>query len=427
VPPSQDSPSRPNLLYLVHRLPFPPDKGDRIRAFQLLRYLSQKAAVHLACLTDEPAEPGALDALSRYCAKVAVIELGPLRWVRAIGSLAKGGTASTGAFSSPQLRAVIRQWTTATPFHACLTSASSLVPYLRLAELRDVPAVVDLVDVDSQKWFDYAAASPGPRAWLYRLEGQRLRRLEAELPAWVRAVTLISDAETALYQSFCADGQVGVVANGVDLDYFQPLHLPDQKGCVFLGALDYRPNVDGIAWFCHEVWPKVRRLLPDAEIHLVGRRPALAVRRLGRLPGVILVGQVPDVRPFLAKAAVSIVPLQIARGVQNKILEAMAMAKATVVSPCCMKGLRAQVGSQLLVASSADEWTQTLVNLLQDQALRLRLGKAAREYVVHHHRWERCLAPLDSLLELPPTSAPSPPPAATNAGPSVAAVAGFSR
>jgi len=398
---------RPQLLYVVHRAPYPPDKGDRIRAYQLLRYLAPKAAVHLACLADEPIEPQVLAALRPFCERIAVIPLGPLRWVRACGSLARGRTATQGAFSSPKLRAVLRHWARLTKFDACVASASSMVPYLRLAELQGVPAVVDLVDVDSQKWLDYAAASRGWRKWLYRLEAGRLRRLESKLPSWTRAATVVSDAEAEIYRQFAGHGRIEVVTNGVDLDYFHPLPEPNQAGCVFLGALDYRPNVDGVTWFCNEVWPLVLRSRPDATIHLVGRRPVPAVQRLAELPGVELVGQVPDVRPHLAKAAVAVVPLRIARGIQNKILEAMAMGKATVISPACLKGLSANPGQDLLVAATPQEWAESLVLLLNDAPLRSRLGAAARGYVTENHRWDRCLAPLDSLLGLEPTAAPA--------------------
>jgi polysaccharide biosynthesis protein PslH len=427
VPNSLANPVRPNILFLAHRLPYPPDKGDRIRTFHILRHLSQKAAVHLACLTDEPIQSEHVDALHRFCTKIIAIELGSLRWVHALWALATGRTVTEGAFASSSLRGIIRQWTGKVPFHGCLASASSMAPYLRLPELRNVPAVVDLVDVDSQKWFDYAEAGKGPKAWLHRLEGRRLRKLEVDLPSWAKAVTLVSEAEADLYRSFCAPGQVQAVGNGVDLDYFKPRTCTDEQGCVFLGALDYRPNVDGVTWFCHNVWPKVRLSLPDAKVYLVGRRPALAVRRLAELAGVVVVGQVPDVRPYLANAAVAVVPLQIARGVQNKVLESMAMGKATVISPCCLKGIRAQAGNQLMLASSADEWQQTLLHLLANPTLRHKLGTAAREYVVQHHRWDTSLAPLDSLFDLPVSSAPFSEPEPINPSPSLLAAPGSRR
>jgi polysaccharide biosynthesis protein PslH len=391
-------PSRPNILYLVHRVPYPPDKGDRIRAFHLLRFLARHSSLHLACLADEPVDDNVVAALEHYCQRVAIVALGRERWFRGLSSLIRGRTITEGAFHSPSLAATVRQWARETDFQVCLASASSMVPYLKMRELETVPAVVDLVDVDSQKWLDYAAASRGPRRWLYRLEGRRLRRLESALPAWALAVTLIGRAEADLYRRFCAKGPVHVVTNGVDLDYFRPCPDSSPGICTFVGALDYRPNVDGAKWFCREVWPQIIQSRPDARLRLVGRRPTRAVRRLAQLPGVEVIGQVPDVRPQLAAAAVVVVPLQIARGVQNKVLEALAMGKATVGSPQALAGLTAKPGVHLLAAASREQWVESILRLLGDEELRRRVGAAGRRHVEEHHRWSRCLEPLGRLL-----------------------------
>ena len=403
------SAARPDVLFLAHRVPYPPDKGDRIRTFHLLRFLARHANVHLACLADEPVAPGVVENLRRYATRVEVVPLGGGRWVRALGAVLRGRTATEGAFRSRKLQAVLADWAAGTRFQATLASSSGMTAYQQLPGLRDVPAVVDLVDVDSQKWFDYAAASRGPRAWLYREEGCRLRRLEQGLPAWARAVTLVGEAEADLYRRFCAPGVVRAVTNGVDLDYFRPGPPVGDPTCAFVGALNYRPNVDGANWFCHEVWPEIVRRRPGAKVYLVGRQPAPAVRRLAVLPGVELVGQVPDVRPYLARSAVSVVPLRIARGVQNKVLEAMAMGKAVVASPQTLLGLKASPGTHLLRASSPGEWAGAVLRLFADEDLRLRLGLAGRRYVEENHRWECCLEPFGPLLGLPGSDSPGGP------------------
>jgi sugar transferase (PEP-CTERM/EpsH1 system associated) len=395
--------SRPRILYVTHRVPFPPDKGDRIRCFHVLRFLAARADVSLACLADEPVHPDALAMLRPLCRELAIVPLDWRRWPRALCSLASGRTVSEGAFWVPRLSRILRSWSRRARFDAALASASSVAGYLMQPGLREVPAVVDLMDVDSQKWLDYASSSRPPRSWLYHLEGSRLRRLEAELAEWARAVLLVAQAEAKLFHQVCPAGQAHAVTNGVDLDYFAPAGaVAEEPGrCVFVGALDYLPNVDGARWFCREVWPEVRRRWPRARLALVGRNPVPEVRALSATGGVEVVGSVPDVRPEVARASVTVVPLRIARGVQNKVLESLAMGKATVVSPPPLDGLRAAPGEHLLLARSPTEWLDCLTRLFQGPALRRQLGVAGRAYAERNHCWERCLAPLGELLGLP--------------------------
>ena len=222
-----DPPSADPVLYLTHRVPFPPDKGDRIRNFHLLRQLAARGRVWLGCLADEPVPPETTAELDRLCERVAVVPVGRLgRWAKAGFSLLTGRSLSEGLFAERGLRRVIREWTAATRFRAAVVSASSLVPYLRRDGLEQTPAVVDLVDVDSQKWLDFAAASRPPKKWLYSLEARRVRKLEAGLPRWVRAVSVVSRAEADVYDSFAGADSATVATNGVDLDYFAPGERP---------------------------------------------------------------------------------------------------------------------------------------------------------------------------------------------------------
>jgi polysaccharide biosynthesis protein PslH len=309
---------------------------------------------------------------------------------------------------------LIREWTADTPFAASLASSSAMVPYLRRPELAGIPALVDLVDVDSQKWFDYAAASRGASSTLYRIEGRRLRKLEASLPSWARAVTLVSEAETELFRSFCPSSDVHTVPNGVDLEYFrQQSPALAEEGCVFVGALDYKPNIDAVTWFCKEIWPGVTAGHPKALLRLVGRQPVPEVLRLSEVPGVEVVGQVPDVRPHLSWAAVAVAPLRIARGVQNKVLEALAMRKPVVASPQALAGLRERLDLPALTASTPAEWAEHIGRLLGDEPLRRQLGAAGRRYVEANHSWDRCLEPLSDLLGLPSAGASAPAPVLT--------------
>jgi polysaccharide biosynthesis protein PslH len=399
--------SRPKVLYLVHRFPCPPDKGDRIRNYHVLTWLAGRASVHLACLADEEVDDKSMRMLDKLADRVAVVrQRAGVRWGRALGSFVRGRTITEGAFHSPELRNLVRRWVGETEYHVALASASSLAPYLRRKELEGVPAVVDLVDVDSQKWLDYARACSGPRAWLYGVEGRRLRRLEHDTTRWARATILVSEAETNLFRQTCDTPNVHTVPNGVDLKYFRPSDeaVEADQTCVFVGALDYRPNVDGACWFCRHAWPEILRRRPTARLLLVGRQPVPEVRRLAEVPGVELVGQVPDVRPYVHRATVVVVPLRLARGIQNKVLEALAMGKATVASPQSLAGLRARGTVPVVSASTSEEWIESVSRLLDDPAERHQLGRDGRRYVEEFHHWDRSLEPLGPILGLPAES-----------------------
>jgi sugar transferase (PEP-CTERM/EpsH1 system associated) len=397
------------MVYVTHRVPFPPDKGDRIRNYYVLRELAKVSRVWLASLADEPVEPAHLDTLKALCERVEVVRVGgKRRWVRGGVSLVGGRSLSEGLFREPALGTVLEEWTREATFDASLVSASSLAPYQRRHGLQHRPAFVDLVDVDSQKWFDFAASSRPPKRWVYRLEGERVRRLEQELAKWAAGVFLVSRAETQLFDGFTAPGTATTATNGVNLDYFHPQpEVPTVPACAFVGALDYFPNVDAAVWFATDIWPRVRAAHPTAEFWVIGRKPVPAVQALDRLPGVKVIGQVPDVRPHVAAATIAVCPIRVARGLQNKVLEAMAMAKPTVASPAAVAALRMVNGRDLLSPTTADEWVTTLTELLGDSNRQAELGAAGRRYVEEHHHWDRCLRPMVEAM-VPATRAVSP-------------------
>jgi sugar transferase (PEP-CTERM/EpsH1 system associated) len=263
--------------------------------------------------------------------------------------------------------------------------------------------------VDRQKWLDFAAASRVPKKWLYRLESARVRRIERSLAGWVRAASVVSPAEAKVYDSFTHVGAATVATNGVDLDFFAPVACEEQQALAFVGALDYLPNEDAAMWFVREVWPAIRAKFPSAEFRIIGRNPTPSVRALATVHGVNLVGQVPDVRPFVASAGIVVVPLRLARGVQNKVLEALAMGKALVATPPALAALRTVPGVHLISASTPQEWVDSVCDLLADPRKRRELGIQARQYVEQNHHWERCLQPLlDAIFQSPTTTAIPP-------------------
>ena len=406
--------SRPKILCLVHRVPYPPNRGDRIRSFHLLKFLAELAEVHLAFPSEGRPDPETVKALKCYCEQVAAVPLGRrTRWVNAAWSLCVGRTATEGLFRSRRLKRTVRSWVRKNHFDAVVVVCSSMVQYLDLSGSNGVPVIVDLVDVDSQKWLEYAEHSRGLKRKLFQLEGRRLRRLEASLPSRADAITLVGPQEAGVFRSFCPTDRVHVISNGVDLDFFQPdtgAGTPASKNCVFVGALNYGANLDGVAWFCREIWPRLRGRHPQAVFRLVGSKPGKAARRLGGLPGVDLIGEVPDVRPYLREAATVVVPLRVARGLQNKVLEAMAMGKPVVVTPQVLEGIGATPDVHLCQAATSDDWVRTIDRLLCDPELRGRLAGAAREFVKQEFHWKTQLQPLTGLPGLCQCFEPAAPP-----------------
>jgi sugar transferase (PEP-CTERM/EpsH1 system associated) len=309
-------------------------------------------------------------------------------------------SATEGYFRSPQLAKTVKAWAASEKFDAIFCYCSGMFRYSQVPELARTRLIVDLVDVDSRKWADCAMHAGPPKRWLHQLESRRVEQLEKQIADRADAVLVISDEERKIFASIAPQASVTVVGNGVDLDYFQPAPniAPEPHTTCFVGVLDYAPNVDGLEWFCANVWPAVRKAVPDAKFLIVGKSPAPSIRRLAALPGIELHVNVPDVRPFLRRSSVVAAPLRFARGVQNKVLEAMAMGKAVVATPQSLEGLQAAVGSELIGAGSEKNWTHALVDLFESASKVRSLGRAARAHVELHHAWEKCLAPVEAQL-----------------------------
>ncbi|WP_166820451.1 TIGR03087 family PEP-CTERM/XrtA system glycosyltransferase [Thalassoroseus pseudoceratinae] len=398
-----------DLLYMTHRVPYPPNRGDRIRTYHLLRHLAKDHRIHLACLADEPPSDETRAELDRLCERVAIVPVASKRrWLRGASSFLVGRTVTEGMFHEPKLHEVLRRWQAETVFDAALASSSALSPYLRALHRSAVPCVMDFIDVDSVKWQDYASESVGIKKWLYTREATRLRRVEQDVCGWAKSVTVVSTPEANLLTEMAPMANAHAVPNGVDVDFFTPQLKSEPQRCVFVGAMDYRPNVAGCLWFADHVWPSVLERYPEATFEIVGREPTAAIRNLEQQPGIHVVGTVPDVRPYLHRATVAVVPLSIARGVQNKVLEALAAGKAVIGSPSPVVGLGVEPGVHLLKAETPNEWATAISRVFDDPTLREELGSAGREFVMMHHRWETCLEPMSRLIDdAIPTSSPS--------------------
>ena len=399
----------PPLLLLVHRLPFPPDKGDKIRAFQWLQALSARYDVHLGTFIDDPLDHRHLPAVEALCASVHVTTLRPgVRRLCSLRGLLGREPLSLAYYHDSSLRHWVTRTVQRTGLRRALAYSSTMAQYLLQPALSGVHRVVDFVDVDSAKWAAYAATHRGPRGFLYAQEARRLADYERAVAARVSASVFVSGAEAALFTA--APGvdaaRVHAIPNGVDAGYFQPQpKLPnpyptDAPRLVFTGAMDYFPNADAVGWFARQALPAIREAVPACEFFIVGARPGEAVRQLDGLPGVHVTGRVPDVRPWLAHATLAVAPLRIARGIQNKVLEALAMGKPVVGTDEAFAGLDGGVQAAGGITAPVAHFAERVIGCLRRNTATLGLwGEAGRQFVLRHHRWESGVERMTALLE----------------------------
>lgn len=393
---------KPRVLYITHRVPWPPDRGDRIRTWNILKFLAERADVDLICLADEPVTAETRSALTSVTNRLAIVpHAGKQRYLRGAMSMATGGTVTEGLFESPLLRALLAEWGKDTYYTAAMASSSGIARYVQQPILKNVGRVwVDLIDVDSQKWLDYSKSSSFPMSLIYGLEGHRLRKLETQLAATTDRLLVVSEAERQLFRDFCPNAPIQAIGNGVDTEYFLPTETDvTPQSCVFVGVLNYLPNSDAVKWFADSVWSKVRERFPEAVFRIVGKSPTPEVEALNAVPGIEVVGPVPDVRPWLNGSSCVVVPLRIARGVQNKVLEAMACGRPIICSPAPLTGLNVESGLQLMQADSIAEWVDCIASVFEDKCRAEEFGMAASAWVQLNHRWGSCLEPLRELTD----------------------------
>ena len=386
------------ILFLAQRVPYPPDRGDKITTYHEIRHLGRTHEVVVACLADGPDDLQHVDALRPLAAAIDAVALshaGAHR--RALAALMTGAPLTVAYFNQPQLHARVRARLQQQRFDAVLVYGSGMAQFVENVD--HIPRIMQFADLDSQKWRQFARWSRPPSRWLYRLEARRLLRYERRLAARFEHSVVCTTAERKDFERLIPGRPVTCVGNGIDLEYFAPRHMAKQpNSIVFTGIMDYLPNADAAVWFCRDVLPLIRARIPTATVTICGARPAPAVETLRQIPSVTVTGRVPDVRPFLRAASVAVVPLRMARGVQNKLLEAMAMGLPVVATSCAFNGVEAQPGVHALVADESEAFAAAVVRLLANDALRTQLSQAARACMERNYRWETQLARLDAIL-----------------------------
>ena len=405
-----------NILYLVHRLPYPPNKGDKVRSYHLLRHLQKNHRVFLGTFIDDPDDVQHLPVLQTMCKDLHVEHIEPRSAkIKSLGGLLTGEPLTLTYYRNAGMRRWVQQIAAEHKLQACVVFSSAMAQYAQPL-LPEVPMLVDFVDVDSAKWTQYAPAHRWPLSMLYRREGRRLLAYERAVAGQAHCSYFVTPNETALFVSQAPEreGRVHSMGNGVDCDFFKPdarFSNPFEEGeqaLVFTGAMDYWPNIDGVSWFVADMLPRLVERHPRLRFYIVGRSPSPQVKALAG-PHVTVTGTVPDVRPYLQHASVVVAPLRVARGIQNKILEAMAMQQPVVTVSSCADAIGASAQQGLLRADAPEDFVAALQELLASPDNRAVLGRRARHYVEHECSWQAHLKKIDhdltSTVAMPVASA----------------------
>ncbi len=389
-----------NILYLCHRFPYPPKRGGKIRPFNMIRHLHAAGHhVHVASLARSEAEAREGEGIAGHCAgfDVAVVSE-PMQWARMIVRLPVPQPSSMGYFRSSALAGAVRRRLAERRWDLIFVHCSSVAPYV--AGVQGVPKILDFGDMDSQKWLEYANYKPFPLSLGYRLEGQKMLAAEKRLARRFDLCTATTRAEWQTLEDYGTGAATDWFPNGVDAEYFSPTDGQyDADTVSFIGRMDYYPNQECMARFCAQVWPILKGRRPGMKLLIVGADPSPEMTALGSLPGVTVTGSVPDVRPFIRGSAVMVAPLAIARGTQNKILEAMAMGVPVVTSTAAAGGVDAEPERHFLVADAPQAVADAVLRIVQNPQERARLATAGRERMLTRHAWAHSMRRLDGIIE----------------------------
>lgn len=386
------------IFYLAQRVPFPPNRGDKIATFNQISRLAKNHEIEVFCLADIEEDESNVRGLEALAVAVNVVPLSPGQArLRALIAMAGRRPLTLAYLHEPEFRRILEDRYHRAPPDAVVVYGSGLAQYVE--SWSATPRIMQFADLDSMKWREYAKRSRPPMCWVYRVEAARLIEYERYLARTFSRSVLSTEEEKLELESSAPGVIASSIVNGVDLEYFERSRTPKElRHLVFTGVMNYYPNVDGMVWFCREILPLVRRDMPDAQLTICGSRPTREVQALAKYPGVTVTGRIPDVRVHLAAAEVAIVPLRVARGIQNKLLEAMAMSLPCVATPVAATGIRAMAGRDLFVADGAEEFADRVIRLLRDPGLRDRMGAAARNAVEVEHNWDSQVAKLEAIL-----------------------------
>lgn len=397
---------KPALVFLCHRIPFPPNKGDKIRSFNLLKGLSRHYRIYLGAYVDDEADWQYADKLKPFCEDICLVGLSPARKLPRIASgLLLGWPLTMAIYSDKKLERWVKKVVAAQNIDRAFAFSGGVAHLMDSLESPESRRIVDFVDVDSAKWGQYASSRSWPFSAVFQREQKLLLEQERRLGARFDLSIFVSPSEADFFLSFAPElkGRVTHVKNGIDTDYFKPGEIGDDpysgsaKSIVFTGAMDYWPNIEAVARFCEDVMPRLLDVDPEWRFYIVGSNPDRRVQMLDGLYGTRVIGRVEDMRPWLGHATVVVAPMQIARGVQNKVLEAMAMGRPLVASPQALEGIGLKENKGVLVASTTNEYVRAIMEVARVESS--VDGDSARVFVKNHFSWDDSANQLFNLIE----------------------------
>jgi len=397
--------SKTPLLFLCHRIPYPPNKGDKIRSFHLLHHLAEHFDIYLATFVDDPADLPYVKEVEKYCVDSLCLELAPRSaTIRSLRGFLTGDALSVPYYTSREMTAWVEKAVKSSGIKHVIVYSSAMAQFVTGLGAVFSRKVIDFVDVDSDKWQQYAKQKSWPMNWLYQREADKLLALEKQLARQFDAGLFVSSAEAELFKQLSPEtsDKIGFYNNGVNAEYFDPAlnhdnpYKNEEKVLVFTGAMDYWPNIDAVVWFCEHVFTQLRVQFPKMQFYIVGGNPATKVNRLATQAGVTVTGRVEDIRPYVRYATVAVAPMRVARGIQNKVLEAMAMETPVMVSAKGLEGIQADHEVQLFITEEPADYRHYVAEILSGR--HAHVGKTARLYVEKNFNWDENLPEVVLLL-----------------------------
>ncbi|WP_026377198.1 TIGR03087 family PEP-CTERM/XrtA system glycosyltransferase [Aestuariibacter salexigens] len=400
------------LLFLCHRIPFPPNKGDKIRSFNILKTLSEHYDIHLAAFVDDVQDWQFASELDKYCSNVCLVPLPKLRHTifSALGFVT-GKPLTLEYFKSKSISNFVAQTTKGDTDVDIFVFSSSMAQYVEGDKFKNHSRVIDFVDVDSDKWRQYSKRGSFPMSWVYAREARLLQDYEIKICAEFNKSIFVSAQEADYFRDIAPvslSNRIAAMPNGVDVEYFVPQEKTgsddESSSIVFTGAMDYWANVDAVIWFVKHVWPTLIAKYPTLQFFIVGANPTDDIKELGSVAGVTVTGKVDDVRPYIAKATISVAPMQIARGIQNKVLEAMAMGKAVVMTPMAAEGIALPELQKDFVTDVSKIFAEKVITLLENGEERQNIGSENNRKILHQYQWSKALSDLVGYFDMSSTA-----------------------